>query len=134
MDTLNVLYVEPGKLAKRIEMKDNLEEMQRLVGGYIEEYMPFEDDVALVCNDEGKMMGMQLNRAITAENGQVMDIIAGPFFIAYAPIESEKFLSLPPDLMEKYEEKFKLPERFYKTIDGNISVKQYDPRHADLER
>lgn len=95
MDTINVIYVEPGKTARTIEMKDELSEMQKLVGGLIEEYMPFEDDVAIICNDEGKMNGMPLNRAITGEDGQLMDIIAGPFFIAYAPVESEKFLSMP---------------------------------------
>ena len=43
-----------------------------------------------------------MNRAIQDENGKVLDIIAGPFFICYAPIESEKFLSLPKDLEEKF--------------------------------
>ena len=100
MDTINVIYVEPGKTARTIEMKDELSEMQKLVGGLIEEYMPFEDDVAIICNDEGKMNGMPLNRAITGEDGQLMDIIAGPFFIAYAPVESEKFLSMPKELEE----------------------------------
>ena len=52
MDTINVIYVEPGKTARTIEMKDELSEMQKLVGGLIEEYMPFADDVAIICNDE----------------------------------------------------------------------------------
>ena len=89
MESINVIYVEPGKEARVIEMKDELSEMQKLVGGYIEEYMPFEDDVALICNDEGKMNAMPLNRGIYNEDGQLQDIIAGPFFICYAPIESE---------------------------------------------
>ena len=99
---IRVIYVEPNKEARVIEMKDELLEMQNLVGGYIEEYMPFEDDVALICNDEGKMNGMDLNRAIFDNDGQVMDIIAGPFFICYAPIESESFLSMPKKLEDKY--------------------------------
>ncbi len=82
-------------------MDDSLEAMQQAVGGYIEEYMPFEDDVALICNDEGKMIGMPLNRAIRDEDGQVVDVIAGPFFIAHAPIERENFLSMPAGLREK---------------------------------
>jgi len=41
--------------------------------------MPFEDEVALVCNDDGKWKAMELNRAIYNEEGQMMDIIAGPF-------------------------------------------------------
>lgn len=126
MESINVIYVEPGKEARVIEMKDELSEMQKLVGGYIEEYMPFEDDVALICNDEGKMNAMPLNRGIYNEDGQLQDIIAGPFFIAYAPIESEKFLSLPEELEAKYMKKFDKPEQFFRTNDGIKAVK-YDP-------
>ena len=126
MDTINVIYVEPGKTARTIEMKDELSEMQSLVGGLIEEYMPFEDDVAIICNDEGKMNGMPLNRAIYLEDGQMADIIAGPFFIAYAPVESEKFLSIPKELEEKYIEKFRQPEQFFRTPAGIKAVK-YEP-------
>ena len=126
MDTINVIYVEPGKTARTIEMKDELSEMQKLVGGLIEAYMPFADDVAIICNDEGKMNGMPLNRAITGEDGQLMDIIAGPFFIAYAPVESEKFLSMPKELEEKYTEKFRQPEQFFRTPAGIKAVK-YEP-------
>ena len=107
-------------------MKDELSEMQKLVGGYIEEYMPFEDDVALICNDEGKMNAMPLNRGIYNEDGQLQDIIAGPFFICYAPIESESFLSLPEELESKYLKKFDKPEQFFRTDDGIKAVK-YDP-------
>lgn len=132
LDTINVIYVEPGKNARSIEIKDELEEMQKLVGGLIEEYMPFEDDVALICNDEGKMLGMPLNRGITNDEGQLMDIIAGPFFIAYAPIESEKFLSLPEELKKKYTEKFRQPEIFVKTSEGIKAVK-YEPNEPSVE-
>ena len=126
MSKINVIYVEPGEMARTIEMEDELAEMQKLVGGYIEEYMPFEDDVAIICNDEGKMNGLPLNRAVTDEDGQVMDIIAGPFFIAYAPIESEKFLSLPEELEAKYKERFDRPEQFFRT-DSGIKAVKYDP-------
>ena len=68
-DKLRVLLLKPGELAEIAEIEDNLESMQRLVEGNIEEYMPFEDasdprtgDCAIVCNEEGKMLGMELNR------------------------------------------------------------------------
>ena len=110
--TIDVIMVEPGKEARVMTMNDSLEAMQDAVGGLIEEYMPFEDEVALICNDEGKMLGMPPSRAIRSDDGQVVDVIAGPFFIAYAPIESENFLSMPDELREKYLEKFRQPERF----------------------
>ena len=126
MEKIRVVYVEPGKEARAIETRDDLNEMQALVGGHIEEYMPFDDEVALICNEEGKITGLPLNRGIENENGQLIEIIAGPFFIAYAPLESEEFLSLPSDLEEKYKEKFRRPERFFKTPAGIKAVK-YEP-------
>ena len=112
-EKLRVILLKPGELAEIVEIDDNLESMQRLVEGNIEEYMPFEDasdprigDCAVVCNEEGKMRGMELNRGISDQNGRLQDIIAGPFFICYAPVESEKFLSMPPDLEEKMRKKF----------------------------
>ena len=103
-EKINVLLIEPGKYPKQIEIEDTLEAMQETVGGYIEEYMPFDDEVAIVCNEEGKMNGAELNRAIYSDDKEILDIIAGKFFIAYAPIESESFLSMPKDLMKKYED------------------------------
>lgn len=114
LETLKVLMVKPGELAYPMEIEDSLESMQKVVGGMIEEYMPFEDDVALVCNEEGKMLGLPLNRAIKVNDNEIADIIAGDFFICYAPIDSEKFLSMPDDLMAKYLEKFKQPEEFFR--------------------
>ena len=126
METIRVVYVEPGKEARAIEIRDDLDDMQTLVGGHIEEYMPFDDEVAVICNEEGKITGLPLNRGIENENGQLIEIIAGPFFIAYAPLESEEFLSLPADLEEKYKEKFRRPEQFFKTPSGIKAIK-YEP-------
>ena len=96
-EKLNVILVRPGEIARQVEIDDTLEAMQETVGGYIESYMPFEDEVAIVCNDEGKMNGEPLNRAIKDGNGEIIDIICGDFFICYAPIGSENFHSLPED-------------------------------------
>ena len=49
---IKVLLVEPEKYPKEIEIDDSLEAMQEVVGGDIEEYMPFDDDVAIICNEE----------------------------------------------------------------------------------
>ena len=132
-EKISVILVEPGRYPKLIEIEDTLEAMQETVGGYIEEYMPFDDEVAIVCNEEGKMNGAELNRAIYSDDKEILDIIAGKFFIAYAPIESESFLSMPKDLMKKYEDKFRYPERFYQT-DKGIEAKAYKPISKDMER
>lgn len=236
-NTISVLLVQPDKYPKMIEIEPTLEAMQQVVGGDIEEYMPFEDDVAIICNEEGKMNGLPLNRAVyieqpetdmsylemkkrfrEAENNrsghltgyivfsedsftkpyslesrtyvvssdnkafqpnmggysiyasaldgtdmgvrleqymaeerggkdgwkvercymkeqsrEIIDIIAGNFFIAYAPIESERFESLPKALADKYTEIFKHPERFLKTENG-ITAVPFKPVKADRER
>ena len=66
-EKISVILIEPDKYPKVIEIEDTLEAMQAIVEGDIEEYMPFADDVAIICNEEGKMNGMQLNRAIYSE-------------------------------------------------------------------
>ena len=132
-EKLKVIYVEPGKRASVIEIEDSLKAMQSLVGGTIEEYMPYEDDVAIICNDEGKMIGLPYNREIRGEDGRQLDIIAGNFFVCYAPVESEKFLSMPPHLEEKYREKFDYPEQFFRTEEGIRSMK-YDPGHGSRDQ
>lgn len=64
---LSVLLVEPGKTPKMIKIDDSLEAMQALVRGPIEVFSPFDNDVVIVCNEEGKMSGLPLNRAIYAD-------------------------------------------------------------------
>ena len=132
-ERIKVLLIEPYKYPKVIEIGDDLDDMQATVGGPIEEYMPFNDDVAIVCNEEGKILGEDLNRAIYDNDGRILDIIAGKFFICYAPLESEKFLSLPDDMLKKYQEKFKYPERIT-LIDERIIVKPVKPLSKEMER
>lgn len=133
---LSVLLVEPGKYPRMIEMEDSLEAMQRAVGGDIEEFMPYEDEIAIICNEEGKINGMPPNRAIYSEpvgteNHEMVDIVFGSFFICYAPAESEKLLSLPKDLAQKYGAKFKLPERFFRQGNKVIAVPYKPPKQKN---
>ena len=131
---ISVLLVEPNKYPKMIEIDDTLEAMQAVVGGDIEEYMPFEDEVAIICNEEGKVNGLTPNRAVYEENSrEMLDIICGKFFITYAPFDAERFQSLPPDLAEKYREKFKYPERFMR-VNNEIVAVPFKPVRADKER
>ena len=230
---LKILLVEPNKYPRTVYIDDTLEAMQKVVGGDIEEYMPFEDEVAIICNEEGKLIGLPLNRAIYAEpetvempynemtkcfreaeekgikhekgyivfsqdsfekpyteeqrtyvissdnkafqpsmggysifgscldgtdpcvrldsymrgenawkiekcymkheSKEMIEIMAGTFFIAYAPYESEKFLSLPDNLEAKYKKKFKYPERFIKA-DNEIVAVPFKPTAKDKER
>ena len=58
--TIAVLIVEPGKKPYVKEIDSGLESLQHEVGGYIEAIYPYEDPVALVCNEEGKLEGCLL--------------------------------------------------------------------------
>lgn len=116
-----VLLVEPGKCPKIVQIEDALKAMQCIVGGDIEVYEPFDDEIAIVCNEEGKVKGLPLNRAIYSDRGELVDIIAGTFFVCYAPVDSEGFLNLPKELAAKYEEYFKEPESF-NTEAGGVMV------------
>lgn len=132
-ETISVLLIQPGKYPKTVTIEDSLEAMQALVGGDIEEYMPFDDEAAIICNEEGKINGLPLNRAVYDSEHQMIEIMAGDFFICHAPISSEKFLSLPPDLEKKYSEKFRNPEKFVQT-DKGIKAIPYKPAARDMER
>ena len=131
---LKVLYIEPMKTPKIVEIDGDLESMQNLVGGYIEEYMPFEDEVAIVCNDEGKINGLEPNRGIFDKEGELQDIICGSFFICYAPVESEKYLSLPDNLRKKYEEMFRHPEIITRTDKGDLKIRRLFLPGRDIDR
>ena len=66
-DKIKVILFEPNKLAKVTEIDHTLEGMQRVVKGSIEAFYPFDDPVCIVCNEEGKLNGMQPNRAVYSE-------------------------------------------------------------------
>lgn len=105
---MKVLVIEPVKQPVVKEIGNTLKDMQRMVGGYIQAYYPWMDEVAIICNDEGKIMGLPLNRSIFGEHGELLDIIAGTFFICGAPMDSGKFTDLPEDLIEHYTRMFQL--------------------------
>ena len=118
-----------GKLARIAEVGTTLEAMQRTVGGNIEAYYPFEEQVCIVCNDEGKINGLPLNRAIRdEETHEIVDAIAGTFFIC--DCSGESFGSLSKEQQKRYLEKYRLPERFFRTRNGIESV-QYKPQNRE---
>ncbi len=131
-DKIRVVLVEPGKYAREAEIGTSLSELQEVCDGLIQTFYPFEEMVCIVCNDEGKINGMPLNRAIKdTETGELIDIIAGPFFIC--DCSTENFGSLSQEQMDRFLEQFKNPERFYR-IDGEIVAVPYEPKAKAVER
>lgn len=97
---MRIVYVEPHKAPYISEIEHSLEAEQKAVGGLID--LVYNDDgTLLVCNDEGKLIGMDGNRHI----GDGSSIIAGPFFVVGDG--GEDFRSLTESEVMKYMDKFK---------------------------
>ena len=107
-----VLMIEPGKAPRRLELSHSLEEMQKAVGGFIQILYPFSEPVALVCNEEGKLLRLPANRALRDESGAVYDIVCGTFFLCGAPPDSEHLEGLTGEQAERYRQRFRSPELF----------------------
>ena len=111
---MKVVYVEAGVVPQVREIGSDLSSMQEAVGGMIEAVYPFRDPVALICNDEGKLLQMEPNRALRhPETGKIYDIVFGPFFIC--GLGEEDFTSLSEDLIAKYQREFRYPELFIRS-------------------
>lgn len=100
-EKIKCLYIEPNKLPRDLEIDNQLEVFQELVGGDIEcVYLQNKDDVVLICNEGGKINGMKWNRDIG------YDIIAGPFLVVGDDRENGEFKSLTDKQMLDYKIKF----------------------------
>ena len=103
-EKIKVLALLPLKLPTEIELDNTLESMQKFVDGNIECLTLYDSgsEVTLVCNDEGKLLGLPLNRLLW--NGA--DVLAGPGFLAGCDNEGN-MTSLPQSAMDFYKEKFR---------------------------
>ena len=118
---MKVVIVEPAKRAYVKEIESGLESMQKIVGGYIQILYPFPEHIALVCNDEGKLFGLPLNRGLRDESGELYDIISGTFFLCGAPPDSDELAGLTPEQEAFCLERFGMPELFL-NIGGRIVI------------
>ena len=100
-EKIKCLLVKPYELPKEIEIDNTLEAKQKLVGGWIEQaFLPKDDSVVLICNEEGKINGMKPNRDIGH------DIIFGPFLIVGNDYENDGYKSLTSEQILNYKIRF----------------------------
>ena len=85
---------------------------------------PFEQPVALVCNEYGKRDGLPFNRALRDSDGDIYDIVAGNFFIA--GLGKDDFANLPHELAEQFAEHFRQPEMFLRVDDEIVAAPMTD--------
>ncbi len=129
---IKVIMCEPGRVAKYTEIGTELEDLQRAVGGMIEAYYPFEEQVCIVCNDEGKINGMLPNRSVRDEDGNIQDIIFGPFFIC--DCSGFEFGSLNSEQLDRYRHLFECPEHFYRLNDTIVGMPYYPSQDMSKAR
>jgi len=118
---IKVILCKPNETAKAIEIENSLSSLQEIVGGIIQVIYPFSDEVGIVANDEGKLLGLPLNRGLKYDNGNLYDILCGDFLVV--GLGEEDFCSLSPELMEKYLYIFKYPEMFMRVNGKVICIK-----------
>lgn len=116
---ITVLVIEPLMEPYVKEIDSGLKSLQKEVGGYIQAVYPFEEPVAIICNEEGKLNGEPLNRALRDEDGHVYDIVAGTFLIA--GLSEDDFCSLSEAHIEQFSQEFKVPEMFARA-NGKILI------------
>ena len=110
---MKILVIEPLKAPYVKDIRGDLKTMQAIVGGLIEAIYPFDDpEIALVCNDEGKLMGLPYNRALRDEDGRIYDVVAGTFFLCRARAGVEHFEGLTEGQVEWGRERFRHLEWF----------------------
>lgn len=100
---MKVLVVEPLKPCYVREI-EGLQTMQEIVGGHIEAIYPYEEPVAIIANEEAKLLGLPFNRPLLDEHGVPYDIVCGTFFVT--GLGEETFVSLTDDQIRRYKELF----------------------------
>lgn len=134
---ITVIACYPGKTAEVITIPNTLNAMQEFVShgerhSMIEAIYPSSDPIAIICNEEGKLWNLPLNRAMYSDHGEMIDVIAGNFFVC--GLGEEDFASLRGDLQEKYLEKFRHPEKFMKFGDQIMAFKMPEKKEQEEQK
>ena len=107
---MKILLVLPGAQPQVMDIPSDLKSMQTLVGGLIQAIYPFDEPIAVICNDEGKLMNLPPNRFLrTPDTGEIYDYIAGAFFLCAAPPDNESFESLSDEQITRYANYYSRP-------------------------
>lgn len=120
---MNVLVVEPGMAPYEKEV-NGLKEMQATVGGLITVIYPYEEQVAIVSNDESILEGMPFNRSVEGGYGGIF----GTFFVC--GLTEDDFCSLTPEQVERFKKKFHQAEILVGAKGNTPITLKVDPRPA----
>lgn len=68
---MRVIVKDPGREARAIEIDGSLRSLQNLVGGNIE-HIGLTDKLGILCDENGKMYGRELNFRVSAINDWIV--------------------------------------------------------------
>ena len=91
---MRVVYKEPGKEPEIIEVENELKALQEKVGGYIET-VTLPCKACVICNEEGRLLGMPYNCTVFGVS------LCGPILVA--GVAGEEFKGLGPALARAVE-------------------------------
>ena len=106
--TLKAIMVEPNKPPCVVDLNTDLDSLQKAVSigapdqGLIE-FVYLGDNVSILCNEEGKLIGLAPNRRLGD------DILCGVFYVV-AENEDGELMSLTPAQKEHYSQMFWDPD------------------------
>ena len=123
-DKITVITVEPGKKPYVQEIQGGLDSLQREVGGDIQAVYPYDDPIAIIAEESGKLLGMPFNRALRDGDGHIYDALVGKFLIV--GLGEENFTSIPEELIPKYTREFQTPEQLVRIGEKNYILPAMD--------
>lgn len=123
---MKVLMVKPGEIPHETDIEPGLRSLQAAVDGSIQAVYPYEDPVALICNEEGKFLGLPLNRALRDDTGEIYDIIAGNFLIT--GLGEESFQIFPLTCWKNIRSNFWRQNRLYGSAVRSLPSSSRSPR------
>ena len=101
MNEIKVIIKRPGEAAFEARIANELETLQKWVGGYIETYaLTYNPAVIVICNEEGKLLGLPYNCRIAGEHfaGTILLVgVAGEEF-ADCPVRLKTAAAFWPEL------------------------------------
>ena len=101
---MKILEVRRGEVPDLKEIDGGLKSMQAVVGGYIEAIYPFDDDIAVVVNEEGKITGLPPNRFLVYKKQNYVEPLCGTLFLC--GLKKDSFADIPKKLVDKYTKVF----------------------------